>query len=67
MENIERGLIERLSEGGKTYEQFKSILRDSYHGERGISANSIKIYCQKHNLSPRIDEIVAEAVDEVNL
>ena len=72
MENIERTLIERFSEEGKTYEQFKNILQDSYPGERDISANSIKRYCRKHKLSPRfdekyIDEIVAEAVDEVNL
>ena len=72
MENIEISLIERFSEEGKTYEQFKNILQDSYPGERGISANSIKRYCRKHNLSPRtdekhIDEIIAEALDEVNL
>ena len=67
MENIERSLIERVSEEGKTYEQFKNILQDSDPGERGISANSIKRYCWKHNLSPRIDEMVAEAVDKVNL
>ena len=72
MKSIERNLTERFFEEGKTYKQFKIILQDSYRGERGISTNSVKRYSQKHNLSPRIneiciDEIVAEAVDEVNL
>ena len=72
MDNIERSLIERFFVEGKTYEPVKNILQDSYPGERGFSVNSIKRYCRKHNLSPRIeekyiDEIVAEAVDEVNL
>ena len=72
MENVERSLIERFFEEGKTYEQIKNILQDFYPGERGFSVISIKRYCRKHNLSPRtdekyIDEIVAEAVDEVNL
>ena len=72
MENIERSLTERFFLEGKTYEQIKNILQDSYPRERGISVDSIKRYCRKHNLSPRIyekyiDEIVAEAVDEVNL
>ena len=72
MENIERSLIERFFEKGKTYEQVKNIFHDSYPGERGFSVNSIKRYCWKDNFSLRtnekyIDEIVAEAVDEVNL
>ena len=72
MEKIERSLTERFFEEGKTYEQIKNILQDSYPRERDFSVNSIKRYCRKHNLSPRIDEryideYVAEAVDEVNL
>ena len=72
MENLQRTLIERFFEEGKTYEQIKNILQDSYPGERGFSVNSVKQYYRKHNLSPRIDEnnvdeIVAEALDEVNL
>ena len=72
MENIERSLIERSFEEGKTYEQIKNILQDSDPGEKSLSVTSIKRYCRKHNLSPRTDEkyineIVAEAVDEVNL
>ena len=72
MENIQRTLIERFFEEGKTYEQIKNILQDSYPGERGFSVNSVKRYYRKHNFSPRIDEnnvdeIVAEALDEVNL
>ena len=72
MENIERNLTERFFEEAKTYEQIKNILQDSYPGKRGFSVNSIKRYCRRRNLSPRtdekyIDEIVPEAVDEVNL
>ena len=72
MENIERRPIEKFFKEGKTYEQIKNILQNSYPGERSFSIISIKWYCRKHNLSPRInekyiDEIVAEAVDEVNL
>ena len=72
MKNIERSLTERFFEEGQTYEQIKNILQDFYPRERGFSVNSIKRYCRKHNLSPKIDEkyideIVAEAVDEVNL
>ena len=72
MEDSVRSLIERIFEDGKTHEQVKNILQDSYDWERGFSVNSTKRYCRKHNLSPRIDEkyideIVAEAVDEVNL
>lgn len=71
MEKFEKEFIESLFEEGKTYEEVSCFLKNTYPDQRGLSVRSLKRYCAKHNISRRIpqshvDNIVAEAVEEVN-
>ena len=54
----------------KTYEDVKAILQDMFPGERGFSTISIKRFCQKYGISPRVQqnrvqEMVLQSVEGV--
>ena len=54
----------------KTYEDVKAILQDMFPGERGFSTISIKRFCQKYGISPRVQqnrvqEMVSQSVEGV--
>ena len=40
----------------KKYEDVKAILQDMLPGERGFSTISIKRFCRKYGISPRIQQ-----------
>ena len=55
----------------KTYEDVKAILQDMFPGEEGFSTISIKRFCRKYGISPRVQqnrvqEMVSQSVEEVN-
>ena len=54
----------------KMYEDVKAILQDMFPGERGFSTISIKRFCRKYGISPRVQqnrvqEMVSQSVEEV--
>ena len=54
----------------KTYEDIKAVLQDMFPGERGFLTISIKCFCQKHGISPRVQqnrvqEMISQSVEEV--
>ena len=54
----------------KTYEEIQQIIMNRYPDAKGFSVRSIKRFCEKEGISPRIsqeylEEIVLQAVEEV--
>jgi len=72
MDQIEPEFVENLFSEGKTYKEVQLVLQNLFPGERGFSIISIKRYCHKHALSPRVQrqavqEMVSQSVEEVNI
>ena len=72
MDQISAEFIIELFKKNKTYEDISDILRQRFPGSKGFSVTSIKRFCKKNRISPRVSkeylgEIVSKAVDEVTL
>ena len=70
MDKIDFDFLLQLLREDYTYNEISMILKESYPGMRGLSTPSVKLYCQKNNLSTKysnqeVENIVVEAVDEV--
>jgi len=71
MNGIDPVELENFFKERKTYEDIRIILQGRYPGERGFSTKSIKRFCKKNGLSPRIsqtfvDNIVSNGVEQVS-
>jgi len=70
MEQVPPALLERFFSNGKTFSKVQEELKKLFPGQRGFSIISIKRFCRKHGISPRLSReslqtAVSEAVDEV--
>ena len=70
MENIGEDYLISLFQEGKTYEDISIILQNNNPGARGFSVRSIKRYCRRCGISPRVsqpavEDLVRNAVREV--
>ena len=52
----ERNAVEYLVKGGATHESVASIYRNLFPATRGISARSVRRYCEYHNITRLQDE-----------
>ena len=70
MEQVSSALLERFFSEGKTFSQVQEELLKLFPGQRGFSIISIKRFCKKHGISPRLSQqtvqtLVSDAVEEV--
>ena len=52
----DRNAVEYLVKGGATHESVASIYRNLFPATRGISARSVRRYCEYHNITRLQDE-----------
>ena len=72
MDQVSAEFIIELFRKNEPDEDISDILRQRFSGSKGFSVTSIKPFCKKNHISPRVSkeylgEVVSKAVDEATL